>query len=108
MTNKENISDKGLRANTISVGTLFSGNNFYKIPNYQRPFSWEKDQFSDLVSDFIASDRSKEYFLGTIVLHKSESELVVVDGQQRLTSLLILLACLRDKIDDVSFSTNLN
>ena len=108
MTNKENISDEGLRANTISVGALFSGNNFYKIPNYQRPFSWEKDQFSDLVSDFIASDRSKEYFLGTIVLHKSENELVVVDGQQRLTSLLILLACLRDKISDESFSTNLN
>ena len=84
----------------VSVGQLFSGDNFFRVPNYQRPFSWDFDNFDDLVSDTRLAKRSENYFLGTIVLHKSENETkVVVDGQQRLTSLMILLACIRDSID---------
>jgi len=84
----------------VSVGQLFAGDNFFRVPNYQRPFSWDFDNFDDLVNDTRVAKRTENYFLGTIVLHKGENETkIVVDGQQRLTSLMILLACIRDAID---------
>lgn len=83
-----------------SVGALFSGDIFYKVPSYQRPFSWDYDHFDDLISDTSAAKRDQNYFLGTIVLHRDATGTkIIVDGQQRLTSLIILLACLRDAIE---------
>lgn len=90
-----------------SVGALFQ-DQFYRVPSYQRPYSWDDDNFDDLVSDTRDADRAKPYFLGTIVLHKeADGTSIVVDGQQRLTSLLVLLACLRDAIDDPAFKSGL-
>lgn len=92
---------------SISVGALFQ-DQFYRIPEYQRPYSWDDDNFDDLVNDTRDADRDKPYFLGTIVLHKEgEGASAVVDGQQRLTSLLILLATLRDAIKDSAFKSDL-
>ena len=89
-----------LDGKTISVGTLLSQDFFFRVPEYQRPFSWETDHFDDLVDDIVSAQRDREYFLGTIVLHETQHRHYdVVDGQQRLTSLLILLACIRDLID---------
>jgi hypothetical protein len=86
---------------TISVGTLFDAKSFYRIPSYQRPFSWDEEQFDDLVTDTRDAEREAPYFLGNIVLHvDKDGTKVIVDGQQRITSLMILLACLRDAIDD--------
>jgi hypothetical protein len=83
-----------------SVGGLFSGDSFYKVPNYQRPFSWDYDNFDDLIGDTSSAKRTENYFLGTIVLHRDgNGTKIIVDGQQRLTSLIILLACLRDSIE---------
>ncbi|WP_192813106.1 DUF262 domain-containing protein [Arthrobacter sp. TB 23] len=88
-----------LQNDTINIGRLFGPDFFFSIPNYQRPFSWDKDNLSDLIDDLIAAKRDSDYFLGTLVLHQtSENNFDVVDGQQRLTALSILLACLRDHI----------
>jgi uncharacterized protein with ParB-like and HNH nuclease domain len=89
---------------TLTVGALFSQEKFYRVPSYQRPFSWDPDNFEDLILDARNADRNAQYFLGTIVLHKDgEGTLAVVDGQQRLTSLLILLACLRDALQNKNY-----
>jgi hypothetical protein len=89
------------KSDTITVGALFSHDSFFRIPPYQRPFSWDDEHFDDLISDIKDADRQAPYFLGTMVLHKDEGGTkIVVDGQQRLTSLLILLACLRDAITE--------
>lgn len=89
-----------LEGKTISVGGLLSQDYFFRVPEYQRPFSWEADNFDDLVDDIVSAPKDQQYFLGTIVLHNTkERHYDVVDGQQRLTSLLILLACLRDLLD---------
>ena len=87
-----------LDAKTRPIGTLLSQEFFFRVPEYQRPFSWDTDHFEDLIQDIITANREQEYFLGTIVLHHREDagHYDVVDGQQRLTSLMILLACLRD------------
>lgn len=92
---------------SIAVGELFSGDRFYQIPNYQRPFSWDQDNFDDLISDVSSAPRDASYFLGTVVFYKHGVDLVVVDGQQRLTSLLILLACCRDSVDSADYKQEL-
>ena len=90
---------------SISVANLFSTGQFYRIPDYQRPFMWEDDNFEQLIDDFseaLKLDKNKKYFLGTLVLHEyGDDNFDIVDGQQRITALSIFLACLRDAIDDV-------
>ena len=90
-----NISQK-------NIYTIFTerGSKFL-IPDYQRPYSWEKDEcetlWEDLYNFAFPSDRNfdmekDEYFLGTIVTFKNEcDENEVIDGQQRLMTLLLLL-----------------
>ncbi|MEO1046488.1 MAG: DUF262 domain-containing HNH endonuclease family protein [Pseudomonadota bacterium] len=92
---------------TVNVGDLFSDDKFYKIPNYQRPFSWDADNFSDLINDTLHAARHNEYFLGTAVFYIDETYRIVVDGQQRLTSLLILISCIRDSIKDENYKKEL-
>ncbi|MES0811523.1 DUF262 domain-containing HNH endonuclease family protein [Roseibium sp. SCPC15] len=92
---------KDLDGEKVSVGDLFSGRNFFRVPEYQRPFSWDEDNFEDIIDDLINADKDEQYFLGTVVLHKINDDIVydIVDGQQRATSLIILFACLRDLIE---------
>jgi hypothetical protein len=86
-----------LRSDNIALGQLFSQEFFFRVPEYQRPFLWDDDNLTDLVDDLMEAPRDREYFLGTLVLHNLEgSDYDIVDGQQRLTALCILLACLRD------------
>jgi hypothetical protein len=81
----------------VPLTKLFSQEFFFRVPEYQRPFLWDAENFSDLVNDLIDAPRDRPYFLGTLVLHQRDSaEFDVVDGQQRLTALCILLACIRD------------
>lgn len=98
-----------IEGKTENVGKLFSSDYFFKIPYYQRPFAWDEDNFNNLVEDLVSAIGEQQYFLGTLVLHKKDDKgnYDVVDGQQRLTSLLILTACLRDLIDDEKFKAQL-
>jgi uncharacterized protein with ParB-like and HNH nuclease domain len=69
----------------------------------------EESNFQDLIDDLISANGRGQYFLGTLVLHKKSEKNTydVVDGQQRLTSLLILIACIRDLIEDQQYKKNL-
>jgi len=88
---------------------IFSDEFSFRIPHYQRPYAWEREQASELLEDLLASlggeepiDELEPYFLGNIVLIKSEQlpDAEVVDGQQRLTTLTILLAALADVLPE--------
>jgi hypothetical protein len=94
-------------ANSITVGSLLSSDkdfNFH-VPRYQREYSWSKDQWSELFDDFMESDSNDSHFIGSIIcIDKSsgalkQNILEVVDGQQRLTTLTILLARLYKELD---------
>jgi hypothetical protein len=88
---------EALDGKTTPLNELFSQRFFFRIPEYQRPFRWDQDNLSDLIDDLMDAPRDREYFLGTLVLHRREETTYdVVDGQQRLTALCILLACIRD------------
>ncbi len=63
---------------------------FYKIPPYQREYAWGKNQWENIFNDIDENDEG--YFLGSIIcIQNNDGTLDVVDGQQRLTTLSILL-----------------
>lgn len=73
--------------------------SFYQVPDYQRPYSWETEQIEVLWDDiYTAMEINQEsYFLGAIILTSpGDGYFEVVDGQQRLTTLTILLCVIRD------------
>lgn len=81
-----------------TVKALFLGENdnnaqrIYGIPPYQREYSWQKDQWDNLFDDIDNND--KGYFIGSIICilpEDNEGKIDVIDGQQRLTTLSILL-----------------
>lgn len=81
------------------LSKIFSSEFEYVIPSYQRPYAWTVDQASELFDDlksFYDTEAEEGYFLGSIVLIKAEDKpfAEVIDGQQRLTTLTILLSAL--------------
>lgn len=88
-------------------------NKKYIIPEYQRPYNWDVEKcetlWSDIVSFFEEKTSGQEYFLGTIVTFKSEtdsSEVEVIDGQQRITSLFLLLRAFYASLELMSDGDN--
>ncbi|NKR46565.1 DUF262 domain-containing protein [Rhodococcus hoagii] len=85
----------------------------YRIPRYQREYKWSKPQWEDLFDDIFDSDISG-YFLGSIICINqttdtaAESVLEVVDGQQRLTTLSLLLTALYARSEPVVSSSMKN
>jgi hypothetical protein len=81
-------------ATLFSISEIFE-NRFFKIPDYQRGYSWEEEQLVDLRKDIEnLYSKSHKHFTGTIVAAKSsdsEEQFDIVDGQQRVTTLIILL-----------------
>lgn len=87
------------------VKKIFSNDFDFVIPSYQRPYAWTTEEagelFTDLM-DFMESQGEEEaYFLGSIVLIKEEGKpyAEVIDGQQRLTTLTILVAIIAEHLE---------
>ncbi|MDR3000330.1 MAG: DUF262 domain-containing HNH endonuclease family protein [Fibromonadaceae bacterium] len=71
---------------------------FYQVPDYQRPYSWDKENVSELVDDLTfayQNNHSEEYFCGSLVLVKSD-RYDIIDGQQRITTFTLLSCVIRD------------
>lgn len=75
--------------------------NYYKIPRFQRPYSWDKDNIQEFWID-IENHKSGELFIGSMVVYIKGQYRYIVDGQQRLTTITILLAALRDKFLEIN------
>ncbi|PKQ77897.1 hypothetical protein AOX56_16060 [Aeromonas sobria] len=95
---------KTLEAHDKLIREIFEGSYQFEIPDYQRPYAWTTEQAGELFDDLISamqdargSGATSQYFLGSIVLIKADRDpkSFVVDGQQRLSTLTILLAVLR-------------
>ena len=86
---------KAIQATPKEIRKVF--NDSYIIPDFQRPYSWEKEQCETLWDDIVsfhatAPADGERYFLGNIVVNPAEGgKWSVVDGQQRLTTLLLLV-----------------
>lgn len=103
-----------LESNTKNINAFFNNDDsFYVIPNYQRPYSWTGEQIDELWNDLHNAFESKEeqYFLGTIVTAKNTTSedyerLEIVDGQQRITTLVILFCVIRDMYPHLNSDSN--
>lgn len=80
-----------------TISEIFSCDGIYKIPNYQRQYSWTNDQLDALWSDLYEAYENKTadndcYFLGSIVVvNDGKGYYELIDGQQRITTLMILM-----------------
>ena len=85
-----------------------NGKKTFNIPVYQRNYDWKEEQCRKLFEDIqniVKSDYEIEHFLGTVVFVSSKSEMnfneyVLIDGQQRITSIMLLLKVLHEKVTD--------
>lgn len=102
---------KKLDAGEYPLGKVFCSDFEFSIPDYQRPYSWGTEQALQLVDDLedaLQRNPDEPYFLGSIVLVRDgDRRADVIDGQQRLTTLSILFAIMRDLTCDDSLSTEL-
>lgn len=103
---------KPIDAGEIQLGKLFTAEYDFAIPDYQRPYAWGKDEALQLLDDLQSAldrDTDEPYFLGSVVLVKEKGvpDAEVIDGQQRLTTLTILLAVLRDLATVPTLSTDI-
>lgn len=97
-----------LNVDQKNISQLFSDKKAdFLIPDYQRPYAWEEDKCKTLWDDVFTFafpdndcdkfDENEEYYLGPIVTFKNESgKMEVIDGQQRLTTLMLLLRAFYD------------
>jgi hypothetical protein len=77
---------------------------FFFIPRFQRPYSWTVDNVIELWEDSV-QDAPSEYFIGSMVAYPtSEDTVSVIDGQQRLTTIIMLLSAIRDVAEARGFA----
>ena len=90
---------------SLTINQLFgSANEQYVIPTYQRRYSWHDRQVWELIDDIELIENNDTHLLGSIVCltgHHTAglNKLELVDGQQRLTTITILLECIRQRMD---------
>lgn len=95
-----------MHANQTDVQKILGGVQQYVVPLFQRPYSWETRQWTKLWADLAElceEPKPRNHFIGSIVtmpersVPEGVSKFVLIDGQQRLTTMLVLLAAVRDK-----------
>lgn len=100
-----------IKAEHHPLKEILSDKFLFIIPLFQRPFSWTKDHFEKLFTDIYEASKEKEgiyYFLGSMVfVNEKGNYYQVIDGQQRLVSLVVLIAVARDLIKDKNYKDTL-
>lgn len=92
------------KVDQTTVSAIFSLNNntIYRIPKYQREYTWGKSEWEALFNDILENEPG--YFLGSYICVSKgtmgDAELEVIDGQQRFTTILVLLTVLYQKLNE--------
>ena len=99
-----------MQASETKLQEIIEGNKQYVVPLFQRTYSWKKSQWESLWNDILElyhSDNRRPHFMGSIVtmptsaIPEGVSKYLLIDGQQRLTTIFILLCALRDKAKNI-------
>jgi len=84
-----------IEADDKEIQDIFSL-GYFKIPRFQRPYSWELDEVESFWND-ITSEADNNYFIGSMVVYQTKRPYFgIVDGQQRLTTITLLLSAIRN------------
>lgn len=106
-----------MKANDSSIMDFIGSNNktVFKIPPFQRNYEWGQDNCEELLKDIITSyETGKHHYLSNIVYFESDDstqvfrKLIIIDGQQRITTILLLLAAIRDLSTDEDLRDSIN
>jgi len=101
-----------LSANKEKLHSFFQGTNQYQIPFFQRSYVWKKDNWEELWDNILdekqahTAGEDSEHFIGTIIIKQKLSETLginpfdLIDGQQRLTTICILLKAIQDSLQN--------
>ena len=81
----------------------FLKESFYRIPRFQRPYSWDRTNIEEFWNDAVVENEA-QYFIGSFVVYDDKTAMGVVDGQQRLTTITLLLCALRNAFEREGFS----
>ncbi|TXE88408.1 DUF262 domain-containing protein [Campylobacter volucris] len=84
-----NSTNNQNQANIKSISEV-ADKIFFEIPPYQRLYEWNKEQIQTLLNDIKAKFDDKEYFIGNVVVSKKGDKYLLIDGQQRLTTLFLI------------------
>ncbi len=108
------MSNGTIEADKRILQKIFSEDFWFVVPEYQRPYVWQKDNIEELIEDLYYAFENKEdndYFLGSLVLKKTENsefnEYEVLDGQQRLTTFFMMIAVLRDLLIEEDYKSTM-
>lgn len=100
-----------IKATELPIVRIFNNDYRFEIPDYQRPYAWTIDQAGELLDDLLHATQdirdvasvgnALPYFMGSVVVIKGDTPSAdVVDGQQRITTLTIMLCALRELAAD--------
>jgi uncharacterized protein with ParB-like and HNH nuclease domain len=103
-----------MKASETNLQPVIEGTKQYVVPLFQRAYSWDDKQWGTLWEDVTAlteEEQPRDHFIGSIVTMPTDSvpqgvsKFLLIDGQQRLTTIFILLALLRDEAKRIPDST---
>lgn len=84
-----------IEANDKEIQDIFSL-GYFKIPRFQRPYSWTEEEVKNFWDDVVIEEH-EQYFIGSMVVYQTEKPYFgIVDGQQRLTTITLMLAAIRN------------
>ncbi|NOJ25814.1 DUF262 domain-containing protein [Vibrio coralliilyticus] len=92
-----------LNAETDTFAGIIKGDNKFAVPLYQRDYSWDEGNWNDLWLDIETNRKtSSKHYMGSIVLvSKDKKKYDIIDGQQRLTTLTVMILAVVDIINDL-------
>ena len=86
-----------MQGNAKSIYSVFTENSRFIVPIYQRPYSWRNEHCKQLWDDIVACATGKrdKHFFGSTVRVPDASGMIVIDGQQRITTISLLMLAIR-------------
>ncbi|MCX6592166.1 MAG: DUF262 domain-containing protein [Acidobacteria bacterium] len=89
-----------LDTSTVNIGSVFANGNLYRVPEFQRDYSWQEENWEDLWNDLTEVHESgSTHYFGAIVLQSTAADrFTVIDGQQRLATVSLLALAVLDRI----------
>jgi hypothetical protein len=100
MSNPFGDTPLGLFSQILNLASVLTRKAALKVPRYQRPYTWGEREVRQLIQDLRRAydRRAPFYFIGQIVLVKNHGKLEISDGQQRLATLTMIMAYVRDRL----------
>jgi uncharacterized protein with ParB-like and HNH nuclease domain len=93
-----------LDTKTVNLNDILGNGKIYRVPQFQRDYSWEQDNWEDLWNDIeLASETKNAHYMGSVVLQSTTGkEFSIIDGQQRFTTLTILTLAIINAIQNLA------